>query len=183
MVQLATIRDLRPPIEMQRLREVGLHIGLLGDQQGRVDTVRIDLITSVHALLNLVQAQVIQRFETLEWCFSGVCLTYDEAMSAAQSWAGTGEPPVLSIIAIKIGQEAHDTMGLEPLIGYELQIKFANTSLSRDAARNLARLARHALSNKGLDRRVVFEGVGGVMLRTRWPSIDASGQPVTIFLE
>ncbi len=113
-----------------------------------------------------------ERDATLAWSFSPVMLRVADLTALLHEWDQTGDPPILSIISMTLGTDRHETKGLAGFIGYELAAHVATADTSRDAARNLARLARHALVNGGLDRSTAYEGVEGQQLHLDWSTPD-----------
>ncbi len=104
----------------------------------------------------------------LHWRFSSVVMPVVELANLLQRWDETGEPPLLSIIDLVVGEDQHLTGGMAAFVGYEIAAQFSTPEQSRDAARILGRVARHALMTGGLDRATVFEGFDGQALRLDW---------------
>jgi hypothetical protein len=118
----------------------------------------------------------------LTWDFSSVAIQSTEIRTLRDRWDETDEPPLLSIIDLQMGERRHATHGLALFAGHELAVEFDDPGRSRDAARILARLARHALMNGGLARNLVYEGLGGHPLRLVWPDELCLQVIVTIVL-
>jgi hypothetical protein len=118
----------------------------------------------------------------LTWEFSSVAIQSTEIRALRDRWDETDEPPLLSIIDLQMGERRHATHGLAVFGGHELAVEFDDRERSRDAARILARLARHALMNGGLARNLGYEGLGGRPLRLVWPDEVCLPAMVTIVL-
>jgi hypothetical protein len=116
----------------------------------------------------------------LMWTFSSVAVDVSELPSLLDRWIETGEPPILSIIALEIGPHRHTTRGMDVLVGFELAAEFRDSSQSRDAARTLARLARFALMNGGLTADSRFESADGRLLHLNWRDAPGAIKMVTI---
>lgn len=95
-------------------------------------------------------------------------------------WDETEEPPVLSIIALELGQRLHVTRGLAPFVGHEVAVRFAKFEQSRDAARSVVRLARAALMNGPIVRHCDYEGIDGRTLDLHWSDDGETPAMVTI---
>ena len=116
----------------------------------------------------------------ITWAFSSVAVSVGDLGAMLSRWDDTGEPPLLSIIALDIGADRHVTRGMAAFTGYEFAAQFSDSSQSRDAARNLARLARHALVTGDLRRDVDYEGIDGRPLQLMWHDISNAPRMVTI---
>jgi hypothetical protein len=136
----------------------------------------------VRSVMNCVDGSAVDRGATLVWTFSSVAVTIGTLRTLLDAWDETGQPPVLSIVGLELGDHRHDIIGVEAFAGHKLSAEFVDPARSRDAARNLARLARHAVVNGALDRRAVYEGVESRVLSLRWPPDAGSPDMVTIVL-
>jgi hypothetical protein len=118
----------------------------------------------------------------LVWQFSQVAVPATALPALLERWDATGEPPVLSIIDFVLGEHTHTTCGMRAFVGHEIAVTFRLVVQARDAARTLARLARHAMMTGSLDTDVLFEAPGGQML-TLWLVWDPeAGNMVTATL-
>jgi hypothetical protein len=101
----------------------------------------------------------------LTFTFSDCQIPSAAAEGLMESWAETGEPPVLSIVKLRLGNQnaGHMTRGLAAFAGLELAAEFRDEQYSRDAARDLARLARYVLMTGAIDARKEFIGVNGTL--------------------
>jgi hypothetical protein len=136
----------------------------------------------VRSVMNCVDGSAVDRGATLVWAFSSVAVTIGTLRTLLDAWDETGQPPVLSIVGLELGDHRHDIIGVEAFAGHALSAEFVDPARSRDAARNLARLARHALVNGALDRWAVYEGVESRVLTLRWLPDAVSPDMVTIAL-
>ena len=134
------------------------------------------------AVMQWVRRSQIDDGAKLHWQFSSVAVPVVEMANLLQRWDETGEPPILSIIDLVVGQDQHVTGGMADFVGYEIAARFGAPEQSRDAARILGRLARHALMNGGLDRAVAYEGFDGRALRLDWTECSDKPKMVTIIL-
>lgn len=133
-------------------------------------------------LMLMVDALVVNRSASLTWAFSSIVVPVADLRGLAEAWGSTGEPPVVSIIDLQLGDDRHLTHGLIPFLGHELEVRFGDPVIARDAARNLMRLARHALATGELLRRLDYTGVDGEALELRWSMDDNRTIMVTILL-
>jgi hypothetical protein len=102
---------------------------------------------------------------TLTFTFSDCQVPSASAKRLLESWVETGEPPVLSIVKLRLGNQnaGHMTRGLAAFAGLELAAEFRDEQYSRDGARDLARLARYVLMTGAIDTRKEFIGVNGTL--------------------
>jgi hypothetical protein len=102
---------------------------------------------------------------TLTFTFSDCQVPSAVAKGLLESWVETGEPPVLSIVKLQLGNQdaGHLTHGLTAFAGLELAAEFHDEQHSQDAARDLARLARYVLMTGAIDTRKEFIGVNGTL--------------------
>ena len=93
--------------------------------------------------------------------FSGVETRLADLQAIVDRWVETGEPPVMSIIGFRIGENdsEHITVGLEPFVGGEIAVFYRNRVFERDALRDLARLVRHKLMGEKAEVGMRFDGV------------------------
>jgi hypothetical protein len=118
----------------------------------------------------------------LTWDFSSVAIPSTDIRALRERWDETDEPPLLSIIDLRMSTRHHITHGLAVFAGHELAVSFDEPERAREAAGALARLARHALMNGGLTRNLIYEGLDGKPLRLVWPDEPCSPAMVTMFL-
>ena len=64
--------------------------------------------------------------------------------------------------------------------GLEFAVEFTDWARSREAARNLARLARDALIKGNIERTTKYEAIDGRLLRLLWQDGSQSPAMVTI---
>jgi hypothetical protein len=100
---------------------------------------------------------------SLTLLFSGQTIQSADAAGLVETWQETHEPPVLSIIALVLGepQVGHMTHGLSSFVDYELSTRFSDPAHSRDAARDLVRLARYVLAHGDMRADQEMIGVNG----------------------
>lgn len=131
--------------------------------------------STIRTIMELAVDSRLSSTAQITWVFSSVVLSVCDIGAALSRWDDTGEPPLLSIIAIDIGHESHVTRGMAAFTGYEFAARFSDPSQSRDAARNLARLARHAMLMGELRQDADYEAIDGHPLRLTWQ--DSPGEP------
>jgi hypothetical protein len=136
----------------------------------------------LHRIMQLVGHSAVRRDAKLMWSFSSVAIEVADLCALLDRWNETGEPPLLSIIALVLGDDRHVTRGMAAFVGYEIAAHFADPAQSRDAARNLARLARQAIINGGLAEDATYEAVDGHPLRIDWGHRDDAASMVNILL-
>ncbi len=139
-------------------------------------------LTTIHHVLRIAGASSGGIEFRLTWVFSSVAIQSTEIRALRARWDETGEPPLLSIIDLKMGDRRHVTHGLAAFAGHELTAEFSDPGRSRDAARVLVRLARHALMNGGLVREIAYEGLDGRPLHLVWPDEPPNAVMVTMAL-
>jgi hypothetical protein len=139
-------------------------------------------VAALRDILGCVEAVSAEVDFNLFWAFSSVAIGSAELSPLLRRWDETDEPPVLSIIALKLGNTRHFTQGLAPFAGHELAVRFVDPERARDAARSLVRLARHALMKGGIARNTTYQGVDGRALHLEWPTSEALPKMVTIVL-
>lgn len=145
------------------------------------DGVRL-LIESIYAIMRSVVTSTVCRDAELVWLFSSVAVRVADMPLLLARWRETGEPPLLSIIALDLAETRHGTVGLKAFCGFELAATFRDSFQSRDAARNLALLARHVLMKGGLAQDVAYRAIDGDILRLDWSPTTASPDLITIVL-
>jgi hypothetical protein len=139
-------------------------------------------LSDVRLVMQCVASCVRDRDTRLVWTFSAVEIEIGDLPDLINEWWETDQPPVLAILALNLGKHRHTIGGAEAFIGRQLAAEFANPASSRDAARNLAILARYAMVNGTLDRHAVYEGVDRRVLTLKWSSDAESPAMVTIVL-
>ena len=139
-------------------------------------------VARLKAVMQWVRRSHIDDGAKLCWQFSSVVLPVEDLDGLLQRWDETGEPPLLSIVDLIVGDDQHITGGMATFVGYEVATRFGAAEQSRDAARILGRLARHTLMTGGLDRATVFEGFDGQTLRLDWTECTGRPKLVTIIL-
>ncbi len=139
-------------------------------------------LTTIRHVLWIAEASSGDMQFRLTWHFSSVTIQSTDVRALRERWDETNEPPLFSIIDLKMGGRRHVTHGLAEFAGHELAAEFSDPARSRDAARVLARLARHALTNGGLVREIAYEGWDGHPLRLVWPDELGGSIMVTIIL-
>ena len=137
---------------------------------------------SIYAIMESVASSAVSRDAKLVWLFSAVAVRVAELSLLLDRWRETGEPPLLSIIALDLADTRHVTVGLEAFCGFELAATFCDSCQSRDAARNLALLARHALMKGGLAPDAAYRAIDGRILRLEWSPTTTSPDLITIIL-
>ena len=140
-------------------------------------------LDQIHIVMKSVAQISTGELDCITWNFSGVSLATSTLSALLHRWRETDEPPVLSIIALNLGTKRHMTRGLESFIGCELAASFSYSAQSQQAARNLARLSRHALIAGKLDLDAYYEGTEGVRLQLVRESRPSSSDMVTIMLQ
>lgn len=164
-------------IETDRSNHTGIHDALptnLAFESDGGNTIRIghpawDVTTAIEkllcakALMMLLADLPADETTSLTFLFSGQTTQANDVPALLQQWNDTGDPPVLSIIALVLGAErvGHQTHGLAAFVGYELAAGFSDETFSRDAARDLARLARYILMSGDVRANQEFIGVNG----------------------
>jgi hypothetical protein len=164
------------------------HQDLLIEWQGNIVRLGVNQVAapltlkSLYTIMQYVEQSAVRRDAKLVWSFSSVVIEVGDLRTLLDRWDETREPPLLSIIALDMGAHRHTTRGLAAFVGYELAAKFDNAGQSRDAARNLTRLARHAIMNAGLSADTIYEAIDGSPLCLDWSGNQASPAMVTILL-
>lgn len=159
------------------------HQDLLIERQGNIvrlgvaDTAAKLTLQIVHSIMQTVDQSTVRRDAKLIWSFSSVSIVVSDLRALLDRWDDSGEPPLLSIIALVLGEARHVTRGLAAFVGHEIAAQFADPKQSRDAARNLARLARYAIVNGGLAKDATYEAIDGHSLRIDW---SHSNKPVSM---
>ena len=161
---------------------------LMIDRQGKI--VRLGIknaaalltLTNLYSVMLYVERSAVSRSAKLIWSFSSIAVVVADLRPLLDRWDETGEPPILSIIALDIGDNRHLTRGLWAFVGYELAVKFDAPLQSRDGARNLVRLARYAIMNGGLTDEAVYQAIDGKALRLDWSERGKPTALVTILL-
>jgi hypothetical protein len=168
-------------------RDVGARLGLLVKQDGDGLLVGVErqnlTVSMLRSTMRSIALSRVSHDAMLIWAFSSVAIPVVDLARLLQRWDETGEPPVLSIIALDSQKNSHVTRGLAALVGHEFAVRFDRRSHVRNAARNLIRLARYAMMNGGLARDVIYEGVDGEVLRLEWADSATSPVMVTIVLQ
>ncbi len=141
---------------------------------------RLDIAT-IRAAMDAVGEAAFPANASLIWTFSQVTIPVGHVRGVLENWELADVPPVLSIVRLILGRTEHRTEGMSLFTGGELGARFSDGRSSRDAARNLARLARYALENE-LDRERVYEGVDRRPLRLEWSADTSASVMVTIIL-
>lgn len=123
----------------------------------------------IRGALDILAAMPVRDVLEFRWTFSNVAIEPRDAASLLQRWVETGEPPVLSIIALHLEEilendRTHYTHGLHAFVGHELAISLQNGLRSRDAAGLLAKVARHALKRGPIAVGARFAGSDGTQL-------------------
>jgi hypothetical protein len=103
----------------------------------------------IYAIMESIATSAISRDAKLVWLFSAVAVRVAELSLWVDRWREKGEPPLLSITALDLADTRHVTLGLRAFCGFELAATFCDWCQSRDAARNLALLARGMPLNSG----------------------------------
>jgi hypothetical protein len=116
------------------------------------------------------------------WISSSIETRSTELPGLIGRWNETEEPPVLSLLALELGEWRHLTRGLTMFAGRDLEVRFSQAERSRDAALSLARLARYALMTGVIARDRAYEGIDGRALRLDWHDDLKSSTMVTIVL-
>jgi hypothetical protein len=164
------------------------HHDLLIERRGSVVQLGVKAATApltlqiIYAIMLCVDQSAVRRDAKLIWSFSSVAIEVAELGALIERWDETGEPPLLSIIALVLGKDRHVTRGMTVFVGYELAAQVADPAQSRNAASNLARLARHAIINGGLAVDTLYDAVDGDPLRLDWGEAATSPAMVTILL-
>jgi hypothetical protein len=135
----------------------------------------------IRAIMQTVAQGGLDQDARLVWLFSSVDVPVAQLDQLLARWVETGEPPLLSIIGLSLGDRRHCTRGMAAFVGYEIAVAFSDPLRSRNAARNLVRLARHAFINGGLDRSARYEAIDGTPLDLRWPDTTDAAFVVTIW--
>jgi hypothetical protein len=119
----------------------------------------------------------------LTWRFSAQSVALAELAALCAAWnIDADDVPVLSIIRLALGCCEHRTQGLAMFVGFECAVSFHEDQSARDAALNLALLARHALAAGGLDPNASYEGHDRQVLVIDWPDRTKGRDMVTIIL-
>ena len=150
----------------------------LGREEDGNELIRL---ATVRQLMQIVDQCAAECTATMGWAFSPVMIPASDLSSLLRRWDETAEPPVLSIIDLQIGDAQHVTSGLKAFIGHEIAAHFDEESKSREAARNLARLSRHALMHGHIDILAQYFLPDGEPLAMTWSSAPEPGM-VTIVL-
>lgn len=140
-------------------------------------------LSHVRAVMHCVQASGVDRDAALVWSFSLVRVVVNALTDLQREWDESGQPPILSIIGLQFGDHQHEADGIRAFVGYRLAARFGDPAQSRDAARNLMRLARHAMVHDGLDPLTTYEGVDQRGLLLEWHPDTAAPDLVTIVLQ
>lgn len=111
----------------------------------------------------LFKALADLKLASLKLPFSGQITQSADAVALVEAWQETAEPPILSIIQLVLGapEVGHKTYGLVAFADYELSVRFNDPVYSRDAARDLARLARYVLAHGDFRQNQEMIGVNG----------------------
>jgi hypothetical protein len=136
----------------------------------------------VKSVMASIAENANDRDLTLTWEFSQVSVAIVNLPILLDQWEDSGQPPVLSIVALELGKSSHHVRGVEAFAGHRLSVNFGDPAQSREAARNLARLARYALVNGAIDDQLAYEGVNGEILALRRIAGGRSTDVVTIIL-
>ena len=139
-------------------------------------------IGMVHALMSALIECGVRDGATVVWRFSGVGVPIDQLRNLVKQWDVASGIPVLSLIAISLGSLRHVTVGVAAFAGFELSARFSSEAGARAAARNLARFARHAVANNGLDEYAVYQGVDGSDLTLDWSQAHEDPSVISIIL-
>jgi hypothetical protein len=161
---------------------------VVGNNSGGVVRLGIDgdaahiRLSDTRLVMQCVASNIRDRDARLVWTFSAVEIEIGDLQGLIEEWREADQPPVLSIVALNLGKHQHTIGGAEAFIGHQLSAEFSNPASSRDAARNLAILARHAMVTGTLDRHAIYEGVDRRVLTLKWSSDAESPAMVTIVL-
>ena len=137
-------------------------------------------VAMIHAILLGVGRGGLRADAKIIWAFSSVEIVIRDLSVILERWRDTNEPPLLSIIALHLGDERHVTSGMAAFTGLEFAVEFTDWARSREAARNLARLARYALIKGNIERTTKYEAIDGRLLRLLWQDGPQSPAMVTI---
>lgn len=137
-------------------------------------------LEDVRAVMLYIAQNVVTHGRRLVWLFSSRSVICTEFADLLTRWEETGEPPLLSFIGFDLGSRRHTTRGMAAFTGYEITADFLDPSRARYAARNLARLARHALMQGGLSRDEAYEATDGAILRLVWHDKESLPKLVTV---
>jgi hypothetical protein len=157
---IALIQNVLPTTLVIESRSTNrFHVG----HPGWGNTQPFERLLCVRALIMMLADLDAHRDCSLTFPFSGQTTLASQAPALLQAWEETGDPPVFSIIALVLGvsETGHRTNGLTAFVGYELSARFLDEADSRDAARDLARLARYILMNGDIQTHQEFVGVNG----------------------
>lgn len=141
------------------------------------------LLADVRAVMHGIADCAVKSDTRLVWRFSSLSVSHAELCSLSTRWDETGEPPLLSFIGVDLGARRHLTRGMAAFIGYEIAAEFDDRSLARHAARNLARLARHALMHGGLAPDESYQATDGTRLGLTFADDDSLPKLVTIVFQ
>ena len=137
-------------------------------------------LEDVRAVMQYIDQNVVTPGLSFVWRFSSCSAMCTEFAELLTRWEETGEPPLLSFIGFDLGVRRHTTRGMAAFTGYEITADFLDPSRARFAARNLARLARHALMHGGLSRDEAYEATDGAIVRLAWPGQGSLPKLVTV---
>ena len=175
------------PCDDATARDIGVRLDLFVKRDGDALLLGIEHQTLTVSILRSTMRTIEQSRgaddATLVWAFSSVAIPVAGLTRLLRRWDESDEPPVLSIIGVDSKTNSHATRSLTALVGHELVARFDWSRQSRNAARNLVRLARYAMMNGGLARDVDYEGVDGEVLRLDWADGATSPVMVTIALQ
>jgi hypothetical protein len=139
-------------------------------------------IEVVRGIMDCINDRAPDGTGNVIWAFSSVAIPVADLCTILDRWNTTGEPPLLSIVALEIESNQLATRGLAAFIGYEIAARFGDQAKSRSAAQIVSRLARHALMHGGLAADAAYEAVDGQRLRLDWSARSAAQAVVTIVL-
>lgn len=140
------------------------------------------LLDDVYQVMRCVAQSAIIPGPSLIWRFSSLSVRCAELEGLLARWDETREPPLLSFIALDLGERRHSTRGMASFIDYELAVEFREPSQTRYAARNLARLARYALMRGKLSRDDAYQATDGSLMHLGWPHHATATKFITISL-
>lgn len=138
-------------------------------------------IDDVHAIMQCVACSTASHDLSLRWRFSSITVPCSELPTLLTRWDETGEPPVLSIIGVDLGDCRHSTRGVAAFIDYEIAAEFRDPPQARDAARNLVRLARRAIMH-GLSDDDTYHAADGTTFVLTWSVERSPTKLITISL-
>jgi hypothetical protein len=73
-------------------------------------------LDTVYAAMQWVEQSAVPRHVRLIWSFSSIAVPVAEVRRLLDCWDETGEPPLLSIIALELGDYRHVTRGTAAFI-------------------------------------------------------------------